>query len=215
MIKQSHNSIDSNKIYVVGNYNLLELGMKKELFNSYLKNFKNDILYIDSDSVFRTFNGNKDLYIEYIKKLNKIVENNGFKLHIKLHPLSIEKNLDTEIHKYNIKIVEQEEILHVLKKVKYVISEPSSITIIPCLMGIPLLTPILNPFNKKKYGTIINNYPSRLSFSSFKELDFMFKEYKFKTNKKKLEYWIRNHAGPLPPSEFSKRVLEIVKKIIY
>tara|TARA_S200000501_G_scaffold100590_1_gene94118 strand:+ start:5772 stop:7019 length:1248 start_codon:yes stop_codon:yes gene_type:complete len=215
LLLQHYNFIDENKIHVVGNYDLLEFGMSPELFNSYvLNNISKDILYIDSDCVYRTFNGNKALYLKYIRNLNKIIEDNGFKLNIKLHPLSIEKLLDIELSKYNINIVEQNNFMNTLEKVKYVISEASSITTLPCLIGLPLLTPTLNPFNKKKYGTLINNYPNRLSFSSLKELDFIFKNHNLKSFKNQIDFWIREYAGPLPSDNFPKRVLEIIKNII-
>ena len=66
LIYQYKDSIDKNKIYVVGNYDLNFFNMDIQIFNSHdFKLSSNKILYIDSDCVERTFYKNLDSYLIY------------------------------------------------------------------------------------------------------------------------------------------------------
>ena len=212
---QLKNTIDKNKIHVVGNYDLNLFKMDLNSFNCYDSDFKtNLVLYIDSDCVERTFYNNKLFYLEYMARIKNILTKNGFKLYIKLHPNSINKEIDIELAKLNIISVSNDEFRTTLKKSKFVIGEPSSINAIACLVGIPILTPILKPFNKKRYGLLMEEYPNRIDFESFEDLGNIIKSKRLKSNKLEINNWINKFAGPLPPSHFSKRVVNVIKKVL-
>lgn len=215
LIQQYKNLIDKNKIHIVGNYDLNFFNMELNDFNSFNCDLKsNYILYIDSDCVERTFYKNMDLYLDYITKINCIVRQLGYELGIKLHPNSLTKGLDHQLEKLKINIVKREDLIPLIKKTKYVISEPSSLSAIVCLTGVTILTPILKPFNKNRYGLMIDKYPNRINFNSYKDLEKIIKNGKNKSNKLKISYWIKDFAGPLPPSEFPRRVLNVIKKVL-
>ena len=215
LLLQLKNSIDKNKIHVVGNYDLNLFNIDYESFNSYKKEFKsNSILYIDSDCVERTFYDNENTYLEYIVKIRNIVNENGFKLFIKLHPNALKKKIDNKLSNLNIINISNEQFIPTLKVSKYVIGEPSSINVIACLTGAPILTPVLKPFNKKRYGIIMEKYPNRYDFSDFNELDYILKFGKDKSKKVEISNWIDKFAGPLPPSEYPNRVFKVIKKVL-
>ena len=138
---------------------------------------------------------------------------NGFKLRIKLHPNSLKEELNNNLFKLGIDCIDKNQFIEVLNNSRYVISEASSVTSIACLIGIPLITPTLKPFNEKKYGLMINSYPNRLSFRNFNEIEEIFNDNNIEDKKIKVQKWIDEFAGPLPPSDFSKRVFNIIKSI--
>lgn len=215
LILQLKNKIDKNKIYVVGNYDLNLFKMDFKSFNCYDLNIKSKtILYIDSDCVERTFYNKKILYLKYLARVNYIINKNGYKMCIKLHPNSINKKVDIELAKLNIKSISNNEFIPKLEESKFVIGEPSSINAIACLTGIPILTPILKPFNKKRYGLVMEEYPNRINFSDFDELANIIKFKKLKSKKLEVSNWINKYAGPLPPSHFSKRVYYVIKNVL-
>mgnify|MGYP001223182215 CR=1 FL=1 len=215
LISQLKNTIDKNKIHVVGNYDLNLFKMDLDSFNCYDLDLKSKlVLYVDSDCVERTFYNNRKLYLKYISKINYILNINGFKLRIKLHPNSLNKEIDILLAKLNIISISNNEFIPTLKKSKYVIGEPSSINAIACLTGIPILTPILKPFNKKRYGLVMEEYPNRIDFANFEELGNIIKSKKIKTNKLEINKWINKFAGPLPPSHFPKRVFNVIKQVL-
>ncbi len=207
--------IDKNKIHVVGNYDLNIFNLEPKIFNSYNCDLKsNYILYIDSDSVERTFYKNINMYLKYINNINDLIRQNGFKLYIKLHPNSLSKGLDNELEKLNITSLKNEDLMPFINKTKYVISEPSSLSTIVCLTGITILTPTLKPFNSKRYGLIIDKYPNRINFNSFDDLENIIQNNIHKSNKTKINNWIKEFAGPLPPSQFPNRVFKVIKNIL-
>ena len=215
LILQLKNTIDKNKIHVVGNYDLNLFKMDLKSFNCYDLNIKSKtILYIDSDCVERSFYNKKILYLRYMARVNHIINKNGYNMCIKLHPNSINKKIDIELAKLDIKSISNNEFIQKLQQSKFVIGEPSSINAIACLTGIPILTPILKPFNKKRYGLIMEEYPNRIDFSDLDELANIIKFKKLKTNKSEVSNWINKYAGPLPPSHFSKRVYFVIKNVL-
>ena len=208
---QLKNSIDKKNIYVVGNYDLNYFNMSLHNFNSHNKNNNNRVLYLDSDSVNRSFNGSEENYLKYIFKINQIINKNGYKLFIKLHPNSFNNNLHLKLKKFNIISISDDDLIYYLSNSKFTISEPSSLSTLACLVGVPLITPIMYPFNKKRFGLMIDEYPNRINFSSFLELEKIIKNCRFNINNLETEIWINKYAGPLPPSEFPLRVFNIVK----
>ena len=189
--------------------------MDLKSFNCYDLNMKSrTVLYIDSDCVERSFYNKKLLYLKYMARVNHIINKNGYNMCIKLHPNSINKNIDIELGKLNIKSISNNQFIKKLELSKFVIGEPSSINAIACLTGIPILTPILKPFNKKRYGLIMEEYPNRIDFSDFDELENIIKFKKYKSNKSEVSYWINKYAGPLPPSHFAKRVFSVIKNVL-
>ena len=60
----------------------------------------------------------------------------------------------------------------------------------------------------------MEEYPNRIDFANFEELENIIKSKKFKSNKYEINKWINKFAGPLPPSDFSKRVLKVVKQVL-
>ena len=60
---------------------------------------------------------------------------------------------------------------------------------------------------------MINSYPNRLSFRNFNEIEEIFNDNNIEDKKIKVQKWIDEFAGPLPPSDFSKRVFNIIKSI--
>ena len=215
LIHQYQNSIDKNKVFVVGNYDLNYFNMDFKNFNSFDDKTKsNCILYIDSDCVDRTFYKNIDLYFKYIKNINDLIRRRGFKLFIKLHPNSLAKGLDHHLGKLNITSLKKNDLIPFINKSKYVISEPSGLSALVCLTGITILTPTLKPFNPKRYGLIIDKYPNRINFSSYSDLENIIKNGIQKSNKNEISKWINEFAGPLPPSDFPKRVLNVIKIVL-
>ena len=215
LILQYQNLIDKNKVYVVGNYDLSFFNIELSNFNSFdYEAISNYILYIDSDCVERTFYKNADEYFKYIKNINSIVRRNGFKLYIKLHPNSLSKGIEHHLEKLNIVSLKKEDLISFINKSKYVISEPSSLLAVIGLTGITILTPTLKPFNPKRYGLIIDKYPNRINFNSYYDLENIIKNDLHKSNKKEMSNWIKKFAGPLPPSDFPKRVFKVVKAVL-
>ena len=215
LVSQYKNLIDKNKIYVVGNYDLNLFKLIPKNINSYnINNKSRNILYFDSDCINRTFDGNMQNYVKYILQIRDILKLNDFNLQIKLHPNALNNKVNLELSKLSIENIEQNNLINVLLKSKYVITEPTSIAAIACLTGIPIITPLIAPFNKKRYGEMLDQYPSRVNFGSFKELDNILKYAIIYSDKIKINNWLDNYAGPLPPSEFPHRVLKVVKKFI-
>ena len=215
LVSQYKDLIDKNKIYIVGNYDLNLFKLIPENINSYnINNKSRNILYFDSDCINRTFDGNIQNYIKYILKIRDILKLNHFNLKIKLHPNSLNNKVKFELSKLFIENIEKNNLINLLLKSKYVITEPTSIAAIACLTGIPIITPLIEPFNKKRYGKMIDEYPNRKYFSSFKDLDNILKNPIIYSDKIKINNWLDNYAGPLPPSEFPNRVLKVVKKFI-
>ena len=123
-------------------------------------------------------------------------------------------NLNQKLSNYHIKNIFDKDFISELINSKFVISEPSSLTSLVGLTGIPIFTPTIKPFDKKRYGQIFDAYPNRINFSSYSELEYILNQQKIYSNKKKINSWVKKYAGPLPPSEFPLRILKVIKNII-
>ncbi len=149
---------------VVGVPDLLKFGFQREDISFKIKaNNKNsgNIMYIESalDSTGLIFKSNSQ-YLDYLISINSNLTKIGFKLAVKLkpHPRARFDQMAKSLINANIQVSDCD-FYSDLKEADAVITESSSLSIIPILLGMPLLMTRIGPFNNHNYGPLILNYP--------------------------------------------------------
>lgn len=126
-----------------------------------LNAISNSVLYIESalDSTGLIFDSLRE-YKEYLRNLNESLNRNGLVLtmRIKPHPASRHDELSKFLTDLGCRVSENT-FYEDAKHCYAVITESSSLSIVPILLGTPLLMPQIGKFKQHSFGPLITLYP--------------------------------------------------------
>jgi len=205
-------------IHAVGNPDLMGFGLSEDLFASYdpqsPEGPKSEIMYLDSGlvmlgQVFR----NLEAFADHLRHTARTLGTQGYRLCVKAHPSVDQGRLTQLLDGSGIDLVSREEFLPRLRRCAACIAEVSSVTLIPALMGIPLLYANYGQLSQLRFGPILSSYPrgARLTDvpSSREAIERI-----GRSEPSSLRAWIAANSGPLPASDMPMRVATLIDRII-
>lgn len=208
------------EVHTVGNPDLFKFGLTENLIGVALK--QNDhhikqIIYIDSgiSSHGWVFNSDHD-YLKFLVDCATQVKQNGFQLSVKLkpHPAERKNYLSTELTNNNVKTIDNDMFIDQLLKSTACMVEPTTLGLIPTLMGLPIFLVHMPPLEGLIYGEVYTSYPRSIRLTKISDLCVLLDEEKNKCNVNEVKEWIKNNSGPLPAIDMPKRVAKVVIDLI-
>jgi hypothetical protein len=205
-------NLNDNDIYTVGNPDLMHFGFDENdigfQFNQNNFNFNKEIVYIDTGLIQAGFVFNS--YGEYYQHLlitEQALANQGYSLAFKPHPDHYHNGeLLSLLKESSIRIIHKEDFIGSIKLCAAVIVEPSTLSLIPALMGKTIFLANYNKLAKQKYGQILLEYPFSVILNDlifFESLrDYLSNQV---INVGFLD-WVKNNSGPLPADKMPERV---------
>ncbi len=194
--------MNKNNIHIVGNPDYSSFVLKKSDIKSRINQIlnTNKVIYINTGTleegvVFTSLNDMIKYYkniCNYLKSLNK-------KLLIKLHPSLEKQSILKKFKELDIKIISKKNLINEIKDSEFAIVEPSTVSILPAIIGIPVFLTKLGKFKSQDYGKVLTSYPKSIYLKNLNQLQKGFKTDSFKIDK--IDNWLDFNIGP---SEFSK-----------
>ena len=208
---------DLNNISVVGNPDLYAFGFKSSYVRSWKlpKKERKKILYIETGyyDVSLVYDGLDD-FVDHILETSKNLETLGYDLILKLKPNQISTTAITEkLIKNNIKMVKNNSFFKTLYECHACITEASSLSLIPALMGMPLILPKYGRLKDLEYGHILNTYPKSYQLYKILDLEAILKKDKKVDNENDIIKWVNEYLGPVPFNKMPERVVSIIEKM--
>jgi len=204
------------RIAVVGNPDLIKFGVKNEdilsCVNAYHQN--KSVIYLDhggSTSGF-TFSSERD-FIDFLLKTQQATKYAGYHLLVKLHPAQYLTNIPSLLRDHAIDIVDDSRFMDALKLARAIICGPTSVSIIPGILGLPILLAQYEQFSNQEYGEVLSKYPLSLPVPSLEVLIQSLGNIK-NTPIDQLVEWITEYVEPLPATLMPKRVVDAVCTMI-
>lgn len=209
--------IKEENLRVVGNPDIIKFNLKKDDFGrscSDKHDYKN-IMYIDhgGSTCGLTFKSAKD-YVEYLKDIQQGLLEQGYNLIVKMHPSQSQTTTPEFTLSKGIVLSSNTEFLEDLRGCCAAIVGPSTASIIPSLMGMPLLLARNGPFKDQEYGKVLRDYPRSIVLDDVAEVSKLLQEESVKVDFAKVKKWIDENAGPLPANEMPSRVADVVSEMI-
>ncbi len=207
-----------DEIIDVGNPDLITFGLKTDFFGFGLKSTKlesNKIIYIDTAlTATGLIFANQSEFIEHLIETKKALNEQGFNLSLKPHP-ETKRLYDLNLFRNSgIDIIENEMLMQNLLQACAVIVEPSSLALIPALMGIPIILPTYGKLKKLLFGEVLISYPRAIKLSNLTQLSGQLKIEREKIDKNNFSDWVNLNAGPLPAEDMPQRVTSQILKLI-
>jgi hypothetical protein len=207
-------------VHTVGNPDLIRFKLSEDLINScidYNDHQSKQIVYIDSgiSSQGWIFSSDRD-YFNYLVDCAEQVQKSGFQLAIKLKPHPVERYnfLYVGLANRKIKIIENDTFVEELSKSKACMMEPTTLGLVPTLMGMPVFLVNMPPLSDVIYGEVYTTYPRAIILSNVSGLSKLLEDESYNCNAEEVKKWIKDNSGPLPASDMPKRVAKVVLDLI-
>jgi hypothetical protein len=202
----------------VGNPDLISFGMKIEHFSVGLMKktiLNKNVIYIDTAlTATGLIFANQKEYIQHLIDTKEELSLQGLNLRLKPHP-ETKRLYDLNVFKnVGIEIIENENFIEELLSSCAVIVEPSTLALIPALMGIPMVLPTFGKLEPLLFGEVLLTYPRSIMLDNLSNFSTELKKESENLDLSKCEKWVNINSGPLPAEEMPNRVTNQILKLI-
>lgn len=205
-------------VIAVGNPDLISFGMKKEFIGFGLTDITikhRDVIYIDTAlTATGLIFANQIEYIQHLMDTKNELERQGLKLILKPHP-ETKRLYDLNVFKNaGIEVLDNNKFIERLLTTCAVIVEPSTLALIPALMGIPMVLPTYGKLADLLFGEVLHTYPRAIILNNISNLCEKLKMESEEFDANACEQWFNTNSGPLPAEEMPNRVVEQILKLL-
>jgi hypothetical protein len=206
-----------NEVHVVGNPDLIRFNLTAEMLGCAAidqRQPNEEIVYVDTGLIYAgmVFSNAED-YLLHLTTLAKTLALQGLSLAVKLHPDHHRTNFPARLVVNGIRVVNNEDFVSSLLKCRAAMVEPSTASLIPALLGLPILMVAFGKLEEQKYGKVLTDYPTgRLLTDAKLTLEYI-ERIESGTSGNLIE-WINVNSGPLPAADMPQRVANIIAKLV-
>lgn len=208
---------DRDHVMTVGNPDLQKFGLEESLIASAVKKHSEsrEIIYIDTGLIFTGYvYSSREEFIQHLVETKKALAQQGMHMTLKPHPDHLRTDMPARLAEHGIPICSNEELIPLLQTSRAVIAEPSSLTMIPTLMGMPLLLADYGPLQGQRYGTVLLSYPKSAKLTDIMDFTKTLASIEQTEDGEATRAWIDHNAGPLPSGDMPARVVKLMGKLL-
>lgn len=210
---------EDSQIKSVGNPDLIMFGLRPEHIaisaSTDTTRFQ-DVLYIDTALTATGLVIKSQLeYIAHIQQTADALKLQGKNLLFKPHPETLRLYGTDAFVKAGVVIIRNEELVVKLQTCCAVITETSTLAIIPALMGIPLFLAKYGRLHELEFGEVLYSYPKATYLTDILQFSAKLAKMNFCCSLEELSKWIEVNSGPMPVERMPERVAEIVQEIVH
>ena len=205
-------------VIAVGNPDLVRFGLTAAMLASHgtgrVGNTKT-IMYIDTGlATYGLAFNDLAAFIEHLRVTSRILATQGYSLCFKPHPAHNRALLEQELDGSGIALVSNDAFVGRLLECSACIVEMSSITLVPAVLGMPLLFANYNELSHLRYGPILESYPRGYLLKDVRDVESIVRADLERLDREKLHQWASANVGPLPSERMPERVGDLVVKMI-
>jgi hypothetical protein len=205
-------------VFAVGNPDLVRFGVSKDDLGACLSPAwapSREVMYIDTalieaGAVF----DDADDFSRHLVDTKEALSRQGFHLLVKLHPAHFRTGVPELLAQNGVELCAGEDFLARLKNCCACIAEPSSLAVVPALVGMPLFLARYGELKEQEYGEVLTSYPGAQSLTDVHAFASLLAAGGTERNAGPSGEWIERNAGPLPAEEMPDRVAEVMASII-
>ena len=210
---------DPINLIEVGNPDLIRFHVGKEMIAASLEVLGDErpyVMYIDTAfALIGMFFHGPQGFIQHMLETKNALHKQGKKLFVKLHPMWRYKTKERlALEAIGIELVDNNDFVTALQKCCAVISEPSSLALLPALIGMPLFLARYGDLRGMNYGTFYTSYPRAMLLEDLNRFTAFLENEKIHLNHSVSRQWIEKNIGLLPAEEMPNRVVKNIKTLI-
>jgi hypothetical protein len=204
-------------VTAVGNPDLVHFGLPAEAIASHLEPDidRPDVMYIDTGLVYTGYVfSTQEEFKQHLIDTNIELAKHGKRLIFKPHPDHRRSNMLQTLTEAGIEICANEEFAERLTRCCAAIVEPSSLGVIPALLGMPLFLAQYGKLEGQRFGQVLASYPRAKPLSDLTQFADSLTSLRQHCDVDATRHWIAENAGPLPADRMPSRVADVVAALI-
>ncbi len=205
-------------IVAVGNPDLMRFGLTPEMLGSFRMDGRmerREIVYIDTGLAMQgLMYRDIDDFCAHLAATGAAVAAQGFSLGVKLHPAHDAAGITRRLAGTGVQLLAADEFVPRLLASAGCIAEPSSATLIPALLGVPLLFTRYGRMAEARFGRLLTSYPRSRELTNLAATRRLLEEGDAAPEVAALARWIGENAGPMPADQMPRRVAALVASMI-
>ncbi len=206
----------SGDVVAVGNPDLILFGLNESLIEWHLENVRTeatDVMYIDTGLIYTGWIfASEAEFIGHIIDTAERLKRQGRRLLFKPHPDHRRSSVLPQLAKAGVEICANQDFVVRLQNCCAAITEPSSLSLVPALMGMPLFLAGFGKLRGCPFGEVLLTYPRGTILEAVEDVNRHLAaagEYDMIATQK----WIRENAGPLPAEQMPERVAQLFNSL--
>lgn len=205
-------------VIAVGNPDLTRFGLTNDLIGSMQRASQEggvDVMYIDTGLIYTGFvfeSANE--FIQHMVDTKNQLESQGKHLIFKPHPDHSRTNILSILADAGIDVCSNQDFVDRLRRCCASIVEPSSLSVVPALMGMPIFLAQYGKLNMQCYGEVLTSYPRAHFLRSVDMFNSLLTDEQRSENWGRTTDWIEQNAGPLPSEDMPYRVVSVVEAMV-
>lgn len=209
---------EREEVTAVGNPDLAKFGLDAELIGSALGANLADhgnVMYIDTGLIYTGYvYESPEKFIRHLIETKLQLALHGKRLLFKPHPDHFRTEMPAKLAAAGIEVCSNTDFVPRLKGCCASIVEPSTLSLVPALMGMPLFLAQYGKLSEQKYGKVLTGYPRAISLSVLDEFHTLLSAAENNCDANATRAWINQNAGPLPATKMPDRVVDVVEIMI-
>jgi hypothetical protein len=200
----------------IGNPGLERFGLTSYDIGSRLECASDDeVMYIDTGLVYTgcVFAAHAQFVRHLIDTLDALADQ-GLRLLFKPHPQHERSGLLETLEAEGIALGPREEFVSRLRICRATIVEPSTLSIVPSLMGLPLLLNQCDALTGQRYGSVLTSSPRHVLLQDLAQCLVSIEHVECDPTLDAARSWIESNAGPLPSEAMPARVADLVAELV-
>lgn len=202
--------VPKSAISVIGNPDLARFGVTDAdiglRLNKIPSDLRRSVLYLDTglDVAGFVFN-DADAFSRHLFDLKQSLDDQGLSLHIKLHPARNDLTLEQKLEDLGIILISNDDFLSALRTAHAVITEPSTVAIVPAVMGLPLLLARFGALCGQEYGSVLQTYPLSRELDDPAQTNELIAAITKHPDLEAFNAWLHDNCGPRPLDAVAQR----------
>lgn len=200
-------------VHAVGNPDLQQFGLEAQDAGSHLApdRARRDVMYIDTGLVYTGLVfASRAHFVQHLLRTRDALAAQGMRLVFKPHPDHQLHGVLGELSGAGITLCSRDEFMPRLRQCRAAIVEPSSLSVVPALMGMPVLLAQYGPLAGQPFGSVLTGYPRHRYLTELDTVDSLLRAEEAAADESRVIAWISRNAGPLPAGAMPDRVVELV-----
>lgn len=204
------------EVVPVGNPDLHHFGLTTGDICSRLDSAKGDeVMYIDTGLVYTGFVfSSAAQFVRHLIHTRDALAVQGLHLLFKPHPDHQRSGLLDKLTAAGIELCSRGEFVPRLRSCRAALVEPSSLSVIPALMGLPLLLNNCGALSGQLYGKVLISYPRHERLQELEQCLASIELAESQPDVAATRSWIERNAGPLPSKAMPARVADFLSQMV-
>ena len=178
-------------------------------------NESDEVFYLDTalTAVGLIFKSEQE-YLKFLSETNKVLMSKGKRLVLKPHPDTRKNYKAEDFEKAGIEVVANADMIGRMRNAYAVLAEPTSLAIVPALMGLPLCLVSYDKASDLRYGQVLTSYPKSIMLTDINNMVDDITRKNNEDSQVSTQEWIQFNAGPMPSEDMPKRVVSVMLDLI-